>query len=74
MKVQLEGKDSDMDDVMLNPAHVLVGAHGDSKEMAHAFADWIEKDYGGQKIVKEYKLNDEVLYTTAPRKKSTNAL
>ena len=64
--VKLEGKDDDKTDTMLNPAHALVGAYGDNKAMADAFADWIGKPDGGQKVVSEFKQHDVVLYTRVP--------
>ena len=64
--VQLEGKDDDKTDILLNPARALVGAYGDNKAMADAFADWIGKPEGGQKVVSEFKQNGVVLYTRAP--------
>ena len=52
---------------MLNPARALVGTHGRNKDVANAFADWMIKDDGGQKIVSEFKVNGVVLYTRAPK-------
>lgn len=52
---------------MLNPARVLVGRNGKNKDMANAFADWMIKDEGGQKIVSEFAVNGVVLYTKAPK-------
>ena len=63
---QLEGKDDDKTDIMLNPARALVGAYGDNKAMADAFADWIGRPEGGQRVVSEFKQNGVVLYTRAP--------
>ena len=66
ISVQLEGKDDDKTDIMLNPARALVGAYGDNKAMADAFADWIGRPEGGQRVVSEFKQNGVVLYTRAP--------
>ena len=50
---------------MLNPARVLVGTHGRNKELANAFADWMVRDDGGQKVVEGFKINGEVAYSKA---------
>lgn len=63
----MEGKDDDNTDILLNPARVLVGAYGENKAMADAFAEWIVKLDGGQKVVAEFAVNGVVLYTTAPQ-------
>ena len=68
---QMEGKDDDKTDILLNPARALVGAYGENKSMADAFAAWIAKPDGGQKIVKEFAVNGVVLYTEAPREISS---
>ena len=62
----MEGKDDDKTDVLLNPARVLVGAYGVNKAMAEAFAEWIGRPDGGQKVVGGFKQNGVVLYTKAP--------
>ena len=62
----MEGKDEDETDVLLNPARALVGAYGDNKDMADAFADWIGRAEGGQKVVGGFEQNGVVLYTRAP--------
>ena len=53
---------------MLNPANVLVGTRGKNREMANAFADWIARDDGGQKVVEEFAVNGVVLYTKVPKR------
>lgn len=63
---QMEGKDDDETDVLLNPARVLVGAYGYNKAVAEAFANWIARPDGGQKIVSGFRQNGVVLYTKAP--------
>ena len=62
----MEGRDSDETDVLLNPARVLVGAYGENKAMADAFAEWIVRPDGGQKVVGGFAVNGVVLYTKAP--------
>lgn len=65
----MEGKDDDEDPVLLNPARLLVGSYGQNKDIANAFADWIEKPDGGQKVIKGFAKNGKILYTVAPPKK-----
>ena len=64
--IQMEGKDDDETDILLNPARALVGAYGENKAMADAFAEWIVRPDGGQKVVGEFAVNGVVLYTKAP--------
>lgn len=64
---QMEGKDDDKTDILLNPARALVGAYGKNKAMADAFAEWIARPEGGQKVVGGFEVNGVVLYTRAPR-------
>ena len=64
--MQMEGKDDDRTDILLNPARALVGTYGENKEMANAFAEWVARPEGGQKIVSCFAANDVVLYTRAP--------
>ena len=66
IRVQLEGKDEDETPIMLNPAHVLVGKHCENKAMADAFAKWVKRLDGGQRVVSEFEQNGKVLYTPAP--------
>lgn len=62
----MEGKDDDKTDVLLNPARALVGAYGKNEAMADAFAEWMAKPDGGQKVVGRFTVNGVVLYTKAP--------
>lgn len=34
--------------------------------MAHKFADWIIHRDGGQKVIEEFEVNGEILYSVAP--------
>ena len=61
----MEAGDS-KDDVLLNPAQVLVCRYGENREMAEAFADWMVKEDGGQKVARGFEVNGMVLYTPAP--------
>ena len=63
----MEGKDDEKTDVLLNPARALVGTYGENKAMADAFAEWIARSNGGQKVVSEFEQNGVVLYTKAPQ-------
>ena len=50
----------------MNEAKALVGAYCVHKEMATTFVDWLVKEDGGQKVIKDFAVNGEVLYTVAP--------
>lgn len=63
---QLEGHDSDPDPILLNPAHALVGKWGRYRDTARAFADWMVRADGGQKVVGGFVVGGMVLYTRAP--------
>ena len=52
---------------MLNPARALVGTNARNKATANAFADWMIKDEGGQKVVSEFAVHGVILYTRAPK-------
>ena len=74
IRVQLEGKDHDLNHSMLNPAHALVAKHCDNKAMAQAFAAWIKLPHGGQKIVSNFEKKGIKLYTPAPVTKEESML
>ncbi|RCI16402.1 hypothetical protein L249_2867 [Ophiocordyceps polyrhachis-furcata BCC 54312] len=57
----------DEDDVLLNPAHLLIGAQG-NQEMAKSFAEWLI-DEKGQSVIADFEKNGEKLYTRAPSEK-----
>jgi ABC-type tungstate transport system permease subunit len=53
------------DDVLLNPAHLLVGKKAQNATIAYQFVEWaIGSD--GQKIITDFKKNGEQLYSGAP--------
>ena len=56
---------------MLNPAHVLVRKYAVNIDTAEAFADWMVRDDGGQKVVKGFEVGGAVLYTQAPGTKES---
>ncbi|RDA94717.1 hypothetical protein CP533_6773 [Ophiocordyceps camponoti-saundersi (nom. inval.)] len=62
-----KGTDNE-DDVLLNPAHLLIGAKGNNQEMSKAFAEWLV-DEKGQSVIAGFEKNGEKLYTRAPTKK-----
>ena len=45
----------------------MKSANADHKIVASQFTDWIIKDSGGQEIIENFKQNDLVLYTAAPK-------
>ncbi|EGN94555.1 hypothetical protein SERLA73DRAFT_188517 [Serpula lacrymans var. lacrymans S7.3] len=75
MKIYAIGLDSDSDadetnpDILLNPAHILLGARADEKfkEECQHFMDWVVSPDGGQKVIREFKKEGEVLYSEAPK-------
>ena len=50
----------------MNPAHALVSAYGTNKDMATAFVDWVIEAEGGQKTIRDFAVNGQILYTIAP--------
>ena len=62
----MEGKDDDRTDVLLNPARALVGKCAVNQAMAEAFAAWVVRPEGGQRVVAGFAVNGVVLYTKAP--------
>lgn len=66
MRAFCEGGDRD-GEVMLNPAHALVGAGAVNAEIANAFVEWIEGE--GQEVIRTFRSKDGVvLYSAAPGK------
>ncbi|KAK4233093.1 hypothetical protein C8A03DRAFT_39224 [Achaetomium macrosporum] len=51
-------------DPLLNPAHLLVGARAPNPETADAFAQWLVG--AGQDVIRNFRKNDEQLYSPAP--------
>jgi ABC-type tungstate transport system permease subunit len=43
-----------------------VSAYGTNKDMATAFVDWLIDAEGGQKTVRDFAVNGQILYTIAP--------
>ena len=51
---------------MLNPAHLLVGAGAKNGETANAFADWMVREDGGQRVIGAFEKHGMVLYERIP--------
>lgn len=69
MMNQMEGKDDDKTGILLEPARALAGVQVVNKaykDMADAFAEWVVRQEGGQKVVSEFAPNGVVLYAKAP--------
>ncbi|EFQ25967.1 extracellular solute-binding protein family 1 [Colletotrichum graminicola] len=52
-------------DLLLNPAHLLVGRKAKNLTMAYQFANWCVSR-NGQRVISNFKKNGEQLYTGAP--------
>lgn len=55
----------DADDLLLNPARLLIGTKAAHPDIAKQFAEWVV-GHEGQAVVKGFKKNGHVLYSTAP--------
>lgn len=55
----------DKDDLLLNPAHLLVGKNTTNGPMADKFAKWLVGKEG-QKVITGFKKGGEQLYSPAP--------
>ena len=72
LTVFAEGGDSDPNDPLLNPAHVLLGANANTANRAiwQKFIEWVQSPDGGQKVVKDFKKppgpDGVELYSPAP--------
>lgn len=64
------GSDSDPEDLLLNPAAVLLGGKvcEENQELAEGFLDCMVEREGGQRVVEAFVQpgSEEVLYTKAP--------
>ncbi|EAU81214.1 hypothetical protein CC1G_09458 [Coprinopsis cinerea okayama7 len=54
------------DDELLNPAHVMLSKNPGHRDVAERFMEWVVSKDGGQKVIREFKKNGEVLYSEAP--------
>jgi ABC-type tungstate transport system permease subunit len=55
----------ELDDPLLNPAHLLIGKTVKNPETAKLFADWLVSQ-AGQKVITDFKKNGQQLYSPAP--------
>ncbi|KAG6853764.1 hypothetical protein C0991_001594 [Blastosporella zonata] len=55
-------------DLLLNPAHVLLSSKADpaNEDIWTTFMEWVVSADGGQKVIREYQNNGQVLYSEAP--------
>ncbi|KAG6819114.1 hypothetical protein H0H93_015359, partial [Arthromyces matolae] len=55
-------------DPLLNPAHVVLGAKADpsNQDIWTEFMKWVVSADGGQKVIREFTKNGQVLYSEAP--------
>ncbi|KAF9556869.1 hypothetical protein CPC08DRAFT_743806 [Agrocybe pediades] len=67
LRVFKSGRD-DPHDLLLNPAHALVGKESilAQPDICKAFMKWIVAPKGGQKVVESFRRHGQVLYSKAP--------
>jgi ABC-type tungstate transport system permease subunit len=65
LKVFKFGTDA-LDDLLLNPARVLRSRTPMNQTLACDFLQWMKDDFGGQDVVRKFKLKGVFLYSTAP--------
>jgi ABC-type tungstate transport system permease subunit len=61
----------DANDLLLNPAHLLVGKKAAHAGMANNFTTWVTSARG-QKVITGFKKNGQQLYTGAPAANATS--
>jgi ABC-type tungstate transport system permease subunit len=61
----------DANDLLLNPAHLLVGKKAAHPGVANSFATWLTSARG-QKVITSFKKNGQQLYTDAPAANATS--
>jgi ABC-type tungstate transport system permease subunit len=61
----------DANDLLLNPAHLLVGKKAAHAGMANNFVTWVTSARG-QKVITGFKKDGQQLYTGAPATNATN--
>lgn len=57
---------NDSNDMLLNPAHVLLGPQAKHAEICAQFMEWVVSSDGGQKIIAGFQKNGQLLYNKAP--------
>lgn len=57
LSIFAEGGDTDPNDPLLNPAHVLLGAKANPADEViwKTFMEWVKLPDGGQKVIKDFK-------------------
>jgi ABC-type tungstate transport system permease subunit len=60
----------DANDLLLNPAHLLVGKKAAHPSVANNFATWVVSATG-QKVITSFKKNGQQLYSPAPATNGT---
>ena len=67
VKIFINGSDS-ASDPLLNPARLLLGAKATpgNSQLARKFLEWMCEKNGGQAVVRNFKINEETLYSEAP--------
>jgi ribosome biogenesis protein BMS1 len=56
----------DEHDLLLNPAHLLIGARAQDLAFAKEFAAWATSKDGGQAVVAQFKKYGQIVYSPAP--------
>lgn len=56
----------DASDLLLNPAHVLLGKNTTDPTIARAFLSWVVDSAGGQQVIANFQKNGQVLYSKVP--------
>ena len=54
-----------MNKELLNPCNALLSKEPEDEQLAKTFMDWLLDVDGGQKVVREFKKDKQVLYTPA---------
>lgn len=69
-----EGGDTDPEDPLLNPAHVLLGAKAANEDIGNKFMEWVKLPDGGQKVIEHFRKPPSPggvqLYSPAPEEGS----
>jgi len=62
------------DDLLLKPAHALVGKHAENKQIADDFIHWLVSWGGGQRVIEQFEINEVRIYKKAPAAQNTTPL
>lgn len=68
LRVFKYGRDDDKNDLLLNPAHALLGKESGLAypDICKEFIRWLVSAEGGQKVVETFSRNGHILYSKAP--------